>query len=119
MMKYLLFFFLLPTASLFASQTVQVSSPDGSVVFEFKPTPQAPVYRVFYKGQPVISNSELGLAFSDHSFGKALKIKKVRSRERKESYALPVGKTGFALSHCQEAVITIARRKERIGTWER
>lgn len=77
--KLFLSFFLIVTLPAFAQKDVHLKSPDGNIVFSFKLTKEAPVYRVVYKEKTLIEDSELGLSFKeDDNFGKNLKMQKPR-----------------------------------------
>ena len=104
--SFLFFYSLQP---LLAQQTVQLASPDGKAQFQFHLTPSTSTYRISFKGQPVIEASELQLVFKDASFGKNLKIKKIRYRKNDETYPLAVGKTSLARNHYREAAIELVR----------
>jgi len=71
-----------------------LKSPDGNVVFSFKLKDHKPFYQVAYKGNVLISDSELGFVFKEGgAFGPGLKRSKVVFSKVDSYYELPVGKT--------------------------
>lgn len=103
------FFFLLITAlPSFAQKAIQLKSPDGNLVFSLKHTKEAPVYRVAYKGKPLINDSELSLSFkTTGKFGANLNTLKARFSETDENYELAVGKTKTVRDQHKQVVIPL------------
>jgi alpha-glucosidase len=89
-----------------AQKSVKLSSPDGNIRFELTHTKEKPVYRVSYKGKPVINNSGLGLSFKDSgNFIADLRMLKPIYKKGMEQYDLVVGKTKHVSSNYSEATI--------------
>ena len=105
--KSCLFVFLLSSQVLFAQKTLRLTSPNAAVEFQFRINSAAATYNVFFKGKPVLSNSKLGLNFSNGAFDKNLKIKNVRFQTINETYELVVGKARRVRNHYKEVAITL------------
>jgi alpha-glucosidase len=101
---FLLLFFAIPC---FAQNKIKVESPDGDIVFTFKLTKQAPVYKVSYKGHPLIKNSKLGLNFKKGDFKAGLCMGKPHFSKVDDTYHLVVGKTNTARNHYRQMRIPI------------
>ncbi|MEX1238547.1 MAG: glycoside hydrolase family 97 protein [Cyclobacteriaceae bacterium] len=101
-------FLVIITLPVCAQKSAVVKSPDGNIIFTFKLTNNAPVYRVTYKGKTLIEDSELGLSFQeDGTFGANLNMKKPRYSEVDETYDLVVGKTKTARDQHREILIPL------------
>lgn len=112
MKKLLLLFLLLGVIPCVAQKQFELRSPDGDLVFNFRLSKEAPVYQVKYKGNLLIDNSELGLAFQENgTFRENLSAGKPQFREVDENYELIVGKASRVRSHYHEVVIPLAERK--------
>jgi len=99
---------LLFVAQLSFAQKAMVKSPDGNIRFELMLTKEQPVYRVSYKGKPIINNSGLGLAFKDSgNFVSNLKMLKPVYKTAVEQYDLVVGKTKHVNNAYREAIIPL------------
>ncbi|HWZ36368.1 MAG TPA: glycoside hydrolase family 97 N-terminal domain-containing protein, partial [Mucilaginibacter sp.] len=95
-------------AQLSLAQKVQVKSPNGNIRFELILTKTTPIYRVSYKGKPIINNSALGLAFKDSgNFVSNLKMLKPTYKNGVEQYDLVVGKARHVNNAYQEAIIPL------------
>jgi alpha-glucosidase len=106
--KFSFFFMLMGIIPAFAQNNIQLKSPDGQIVFSFKLTEKAPVYRVGYKGKILINDSELSLSFKGSgTFGSSLKMSKARFREVDENYELVVGKAKIVKDQHREVVIPL------------
>lgn len=109
--NFLFFFLLIVTIPCFAQKSIQLKSPDGNIVFSFRLTEKAALYRVAYKGKMLIQDSELNLSFKeDGVFGLNLNISKPRFNEVDEKYDLVVGKTKTARNHYREVIIPLHER---------
>lgn len=90
----------------FGQQKLELSSPDGNVVFYFNLTEKAPQYKVDYKKETLINYSELSLSFVENGIlGSGLKMLKPLFREVDETYDLVVGKTKTVRDHYKEVRI--------------
>lgn len=76
-----------------AQKTIQLSSPSGQLVFNFKLVDKKAFYRVTYTGKPIIDYSPLSLRFDNGPFENNLSLKKTKFRDTLEEYSLIVGKT--------------------------
>lgn len=93
---------------LFAQKNVQLSSPDGRLIFSFAIVQQQPQYSVKFKGQPLVGSSSLGLLFKDGTdFTKNIRTGKAINSEKEESYELVVGKTKTVSDHYREVLIPL------------
>ncbi|MBC7891393.1 MAG: glycoside hydrolase family 97 protein [Sphingobacteriaceae bacterium] len=96
-----------------AQQEIRLASPDGRLVFTFKLTPNAPTYRVTFKGRPLIEPSELGLDFSENgAFGKSLSLAKPKFREGDATYDLVVGKAKTVRNRFREVTLPLTERSD-------
>jgi len=103
-----IFFLLIVSFPVFAQKNIQLKSPDGNVVFLFKLTEKAPVYRVVYKGKTLIEDSELSLSFKENgNFGTNLNMLKPRFSQVDETYDLVVGKATTVRNQHKEVIIPL------------
>ncbi len=94
-----------------AQTAVRLKSPDGRLVFSFRLTPGAPVYRVDFYGQPVVAASSLGLVFREGgAFGAGLAVVSTQLSRTDETYALPVGKNRLVRNRYRQAVIALREK---------
>lgn len=105
--KVLSFFFTTLFCSLLVAQKkVQLSSPDGNIVFSFSLQQHKPFYSVAYNSRLLIQNTALGLSFDDGPVLENCTIKKQPELSSgRESYKLVVGKTSFADHPYTKAII--------------
>ena len=91
---------------------VRLESPDGNIVFSFNLNRQAPVYRVDYKGNTLVEDSELGLSFQGgNEFRADLEMGPVEVSLTDETYELVVGKAKTVRNHYRQATILLVERK--------
>jgi len=110
--KLSFFFLLMITLPVLAQNPIQLTSPDGQLIFSFKLTQKAPVYKIIYKGKTLIDDSELGLAFSGaDNFGAALQVLKPLFNKVDEHYDLVVGKVKTVRDEHNEVVIPLVERR--------
>lgn len=96
--------------SVLAQKNSQLASPDGRLVFSLALSQQQPRYSVRFKGQTLVGNSPLGLAFADGTdFSKNIRTGKAIVSDRAESYELVVGKTKSVHGRYREASYPIAQ----------
>jgi len=70
-----------------------VSSPDGKITFSIsKSETSMPAYSISYVDQLLISNGQLGLKFSDWTFGTEAQMLQAQSSQGRETYKLISGK---------------------------
>ena len=108
--------FLLSIQVLFGQQVLRLSSPNGTVQFQFRVTPAAPVYAVSFRGKPVLLESKWSLDFKNGSFGKNLEIKNTRFQTKNETYELVVGKAKKVQNHYRELTIDLV--SQEAPNWE-
>lgn len=93
-----------------------ILSPDGKlkIVISLKNSTVGesfPVYSILFKGQPVITDSELGMKFSGtDTFKYNLKVNNVILREKNEEYPVNFGKTKTAVNNYREMDIVFEER---------
>lgn len=106
-----LFLLLIAALPVFAQKNIELKSPDSNLVFSFTLTEKAPIYRVAYKGETLIEDSELGLSFQeDGNFGENLNMGKARFSEIDETYELVVGKAKTVRDQHREIFIPLVER---------
>ena len=76
-----------------AQKKIQLSSPNGSIVFDFTTVNRIPRYNVSFKGHPVVDKSELGFSTIGKPFSNNSRSRPPRYRQATEDYELTVGKT--------------------------
>jgi alpha-glucosidase len=92
----------------FAQKTVQLSSPDGQIVFSLRVLPSAPVYRIAYRNQVLINDSPLGLTFlNSNTFRENLQLHTPVFRQTTENYELIVGKRKKVSESFKEVVLPL------------
>src|SRR5688572_5406836 len=104
---------LLVLTSIGAAAPVEVRSPDGQVVITLDVVGDGqPVYRVAYKGKPVVNDSPLGLTFGAKdggAFTSGLSAADVRQASGDETYPVLAGKSATARNHYNEAAVALKR----------
>lgn len=101
-------FLLIISFPVLAQNNIRLKSPDGKISFSFRLTKAAPVYRVAYKGNILIEDSELGLSFKeDGKFRENLKMRKPLFNNVDETYELVVGKAKTVRNHYREVIIPL------------
>ncbi|MEX0720081.1 MAG: glycoside hydrolase family 97 protein [Balneolaceae bacterium] len=99
---------MLITLPAFAQTDVELTSPDGQIVFSFQLTEKAPVYSVLYKEETLIEDSELGLLFEEGGSLQAnLNMMEPQLSEVDDTYELVVGKAKTVRDHHREVVIPL------------
>ena len=99
---------ILLSLSVYGQRTVKLSSPDGNIGFSLRLAKDAPRYNVFYKGKPLITDSEVGMSFSkEGSFKADLKMLRPVFRDGVEEYELVVGKTSKVNESYREVMIPL------------
>lgn len=92
----------------FSQRHIRISSPDKAITFSFRLTKTAPVYSVSYRGDELISDSELGLSFLEAgSFKHNLKLLRPLFREAEEKYQLIAGKTSAVNERFSEVLLPL------------
>ncbi|WP_257669196.1 glycoside hydrolase family 97 protein [Parapedobacter tibetensis] len=114
-MKYLkiniLLLFILTSFQAFPKNELRLASPDGKLVFTFRLTTGSPVYEIVFKGDKLLNESKLGLAFKkDGSFAPNLSMGKPEFTEVNQSYELIVGKVKEVRDYHKQVIIPLAER---------
>lgn len=94
-------------ASVSAQRKIQITSPDGRIVFHFALIKKVPSYSVVFKGRLLVENSEGSLSFNDINFSNNLRLLKPTFRQGIQEYALPLGKTSKVHDAYHEVTIPI------------
>lgn len=97
-------FFIAPAI---AAEPVQLQSPDGDVAIEFRLAESGPVYRVSYRGKPVVDESPLGLTFRDGGALSGLAVAETRRDRGDQTYPVIAGKSATARDHYNEATVVL------------
>ncbi len=107
-----LFFILLAwTASWAAPKPTRLTSPNGAIAVEVTLRADGPVYRVAFRGKPLVNDSELRLDFAENGpFGPNLSLAKPQFRTGDETYDLVVGKAKTARDHFREVRLPLEER---------
>ena len=90
--NFILFVYLIITFPANGQKAITLLSPDGSVHFTLKPFSKSLMYKVEYKGKPVVDYSALSLQFRDAMSYTDLKIGKAVFKDTTDKYDLIVGK---------------------------
>ena len=104
--SYLHIFTLLALPAI-AQKNIQLTSPNGKIVFSFRITDKKATYSVDFKGKKIVENSGLELSFADIVFKNNLTADKPIYREDDENYELVVGKAKIVHDHYKEVIIPI------------
>ena len=107
----ILLIYLIITLPASGQKTITLLSPDGSLHFTLKPSPKSLMYKVEYKGKPVVDYSALNLQFQDEISYTNLKIGKPVFKDTTDQYELIVGKTKHVQSHYKEVTIPLEEKK--------
>ena len=95
----------------FCQKTIRLQSPDHNIAFSFTVAKNFPVYTVKYKGNTLINNSTIGLAFKeDGNFSNNLVAGKAAFKTGDETYDLVVGKAKNIHSHYEEVTIPLSQK---------
>ena len=93
-------------SDLVAQKSMQLTSPDGSIVFSFSMQQNKPHYSVAYSKQLLIQKSSLDLVFDDVKMSQNCKLKKMPEYSTGiENYSLIVGKRSSVSDPYKKAVI--------------
>ena len=92
----------------YGQREMSVASPDKSIVFNLKMTDTAPLYKVSYKGEPILRYSGLQFNFLEGGkFPLNLKSAKPVYTQKIESYELVVGKNKKITSRYTQMVVAM------------
>ena len=109
--NFILFVYLIITFSANGQKIITLLSPDGSLHFTLKPFSKSLMYKVEYKGKPVVDYSALSLQFRDAMSYTDLKIGKAVFKDTTDEYDLIVGKTKHVKAHYKEVTIPLEEKK--------
>src|SRR5436190_9888010 len=90
-----------------AQRKIDLSSPDGNIIFSFFNENAQAAYSVSYKKQVIVDKSFLSLEFKDASFAHNLKAGKPVYHDSTEDYNLIAGKTGHVHDAYKEMLIPV------------
>lgn len=107
----ILFVYLIITLPASGQKTITLLSPGGSLHFTLKPSSKSLMYKVEYKGKPVVDYSALSLQFQDEISYADLKIGKPVFKDTIDDYELVVGKTKHIKAHYKEVTIQLEEKK--------
>ncbi|MEO6221590.1 MAG: glycoside hydrolase family 97 protein [Ginsengibacter sp.] len=99
--------YLLLALPVFSQRDINLLSPDGSIHFSFRQSGKSMMYKVSYKGRPVIDYSTINLQFDDNISFVNLRIGRAVFRDTTENYELVVGKTKYVNAHFKEVTIPL------------
>ena len=106
---FLIAYCLLHLPSAIAQKNIKLSSPNGDIRFSFSIINKKAMYSVAFKGNSIISESELGLTCKDDSFKGNLRIGTALYREADDDYELLTGKTKTVHDHYKEVIIPLVQ----------
>ena len=87
---------------------MSVASHDKNIIFTFKLTDSAPIFKVSYKNKPILNNSSLQFNFIEGGkFASHLKASKPVYTERIEPYELVVGKNKKITSQYTQMMVAM------------
>lgn len=102
---FFLLLFFAPCA--FAKQGITVTSPDKKIEFTLSKDQSGLIYRVSYKGQILVDNSQLSISFKQGGvFGKNIILDKPVFKKLDETYNLIAGKSSKVYSISNDALIS-------------
>lgn len=105
------------------SETLTVDSPDGEIAVIITTSGREKTgtetgnlgYSVEYKGQEIIANSELGLAFRGlPALGPGMKVQGTEAREVDESWERVWGKDKHVIDSYHELIVQLANEKDKV-----
>src|SRR4030095_8236302 len=102
---------LLISSFVYSQKEVNLVSPSRNLIFTFKLTDTSPIYKVTFKGKPILDYSAIQFNFLEGGvFGKKLSTTKPKITEGNERYELVVGKTKVVNSHYRQMIIPLEER---------
>ncbi|MBO0798707.1 MAG: glycoside hydrolase family 97 catalytic domain-containing protein, partial [Blastocatellia bacterium] len=114
----------IPTNSLNTESLVRVQSPDGKIRIELvlerhQQADAVPHLRVYFRDQPIILDSRLGINLPDgQELGGSCVIDSVTTNSRHDEYTVFPGKRSHVLDHYTEAVIALREQTPPGRRWE-
>lgn len=104
----LLALFIIAPLSIRANMNNSMQSPDGNIVINFKLADGKPVYNVYYKSQPVIIDSGMGLDLkSGKDFTEGFELVNASTREFSETWNPVWGEEKEILNHYKELLLAL------------
>jgi alpha-glucosidase len=92
----------------YAQKKVQVTSPDGNIVFTLQANNNIPSYAVTYKKNSVIANATINLAIEGEGAMQNVVIKQATAVTTiNENYTLTVGKASAVNNRCRQTIISL------------
>ena len=105
--QYVVIFLFLVSIRGMAQKPILLTSPNGQIQYSFLWVKKSPLYNVAFKGQPIITNSQLGLVFSDGSFAKGITVQNPVFNDTVEDYTLAVGKASHVRDLYKQVTIPL------------
>src|SRR5262245_45271149 len=104
-------YFLLYSCFVYSQKEINLISPNRNLIFTFKLTDSSPIYKVTFKGKPILDYSSIQFNFLEGGeFGKKLSIPKPKITEGDDTYELVVGKTKHVRSHYRQMIVPLEER---------
>lgn len=103
---------------------VRVSSPNGQARIELvlqrhQESQAVPHWRVFFKNQPIVQTSRLGIDLPEAAgLGGSCVIEAVETRSRQARYDMSPGKRRHVLDYCTETLVSLRERTPPGRRWE-
>jgi alpha-glucosidase len=105
-------FFMLADTTVFAKNTVNISSPDAKIKCVFSSDENGLYYTVTYKGVLMMDKSRLKISFQEGgAFEKNLKCSATKVERLTEDYNLITGKASKVHSDCNRMLIPVLEQK--------
>ncbi|MFM9911152.1 MAG: glycoside hydrolase family 97 protein, partial [Chitinophagaceae bacterium] len=105
--KLICIFCIVLPLSLVAQKPIELSSPNGKIIFSFKLQNKSARYSVRFKGNTIVDYSSLHLNFENGEFKNNLILNKPIYRDTIEEYTLITGKVKKVIAHYKEVTIPL------------
>jgi alpha-glucosidase len=93
---------------IYAQKKIQLTSPDGNIIFSLQATNNIPSYTVTYKKNSVIVNAAINLVIEGEGAMQNVFIKQTTAiKEVNENYILAVGKASAVNNHYRQTIISL------------
>jgi alpha-glucosidase len=108
------FVLLLSSPKASAQRTIDLTSPDNNLQFQFQLFEGIAIYSIAYKKNIIVDQSAIGLTFTQGSFNDQLKSGRPQRRQGEESYELVVGKVKSVKERFNEVIIPLEQTENDI-----
>ncbi len=105
--KLICIFCIFLSLSVVAQKPIELSSPNGKIIFSFKLQNKSAMYGVRFKGNTIVDYSLLHLKFDNGAFKNNLLLNKPIFKDTIEKYALVAGKVKMVTTHYKEVIIPL------------